>query len=140
LVASRRLVWYAPLVRFIASLKSQMSTLLQRSSLVSLASLGLLNGLLPCGLVYVACAGAAASGHVLGGMGYMLAFGLGTLPMMLTVSLSRRMVPASWRVGLRAAVPISVFVVAMLLILRGLSLGIPGLSPDMAQPGACCAP
>ena len=43
-------------------------------------SIGLLWGLLPCGLVYSALAMSAASGGALNGLVTMLAFGLGTMP------------------------------------------------------------
>ena len=56
--------------------------------------LGLLLGLLPCGPVYTALLGAARSGMeantlhqgVLGGMGLMVAFGLGTVPALFLVA------------------------------------------------------
>ncbi len=51
-------------------------------------ALGLLWGFLPCGLVYSALALSAASGSALAGGATMLAFGLGTLPAMLAVTLA----------------------------------------------------
>ena len=118
-------------------MKARMSGLLRQRSLVSVGVLGLLNGLLPCGLVYVAAAGATATGHVLNGAIYMAAFGAGTLPMMLAIGLGGKLVPLSLRLKLRAAIPVSVFLLGALLILRGMSLGIPYLSPNLAA-GACC--
>ena len=109
-----------------------MAVLLRRRSFNSLLVLGLLNGLLPCGLVYVACAGATATGDLFKGAFYMLAFGAGTVPMMLAISLSGNLVPISLRLKLLKAVPVAVFVLATLLILRGMSLGIPYVSPDLA--------
>src|SRR5262249_15847224 len=106
----------------------------------SLFLLGLLNGLLPCGLVYVACAGATATGQLLAGAQYMTFFGLGTAPMLLAISFSGTLVPLAWRAHIRKLVPVSVFVVAGMLILRGLALGIPYLSPDLASGHNCCAP
>jgi len=50
--------------------------------------LGLSWGLLPCGLVYSILLTAAASGSPVSGAGVMLAFGLGTLPSMLAMSLA----------------------------------------------------
>jgi len=121
-------------------LKTPMARVLHRRSLSSLTALGLLNGLLPCGLVYVACAGAVATGGILAGARYMALFGLGTLPLMLAISLSGALVPLSFRLKLRAAIPICVFLLGALLILRGMSLGIPYLSPDLSRAGgaACC--
>jgi sulfite exporter TauE/SafE len=122
----------------VESLKSRMSGLLRRRSFTSLCVLGLLNGLLPCGLVYVACAGAASTGSIPRAAQYMAAFGAGTLPMMLAISLSRKLIPFSLRLRLAKAIPVSVFVLATLLILRGMSLGIPYLSPDLAGHSTCC--
>ena len=138
LFASRRLALSRPVTSVVNHLKSRMSVLLRRRSLVGLAVLGLLNGLLPCGLVYVACAGAAATGGTLAGASYMTAFGIGTVPMMLAISLSGKLVPASLRLKLVKTIPVCVFLLASLLILRGMSLGIPYLSPDLSGSGASC--
>ena len=70
----------------------------------------------------------------------MAAFGAGTFPMMLAISLSGKLVPFSLRLKLQKAIPVSVFILATLLILRGLSLGIPYVSPVLAADGSmsCC--
>lgn len=64
------------------------------------AALGLLWGLLPCGLVYSALALSAASGSALAAGATMLAFGLGTLPAMLALTLAgsalTRRLPGLW--------------------------------------------
>jgi len=139
-LVSKKVAVSAPVVRLVAKLKTAMSAQLQRRSFSSLALLGTLNGLLPCGLVYVALAGATAGGAIGGGVAYMALFGLGTLPTMLAISLSGRMFPVGLRLKLRGALPVGVCLLAALLILRGLSLGIPYVSPDLAaaQPN-CCA-
>jgi len=138
LFASRRLALARPVTSAVNQLKASMSVLLRRRSFAALAVLGLLNGLLPCGLVYVACAGAAATGGILAGAQYMAAFGIGTVPMMLAISLSGNMVPTSLRLKLVKTIPVCVFLLASLLILRGMSLGIPYLSPNMSAGGASC--
>lgn len=137
---SKRLALAAPLVNFVGRLKHGMSALLQERSLAALGLLGLLNGLLPCGLVYVAGAGAATTSGPLAGAAFMAAFGLGTVPTMLGISLTGRLVPVALRVKLQRAVPVAVVLVAGLLILRGLALGIPYLSPDVATAHSCCPP
>jgi uncharacterized protein len=139
LFASRRLAMWQPITGLVGRLKVRMSALLRQRSFLALAMLGLLNGLLPCGLVYVAGAGATATGGILASVVYMAAFGAGTVPMMLAISLSGKLVPTSLRLNLSRAIPISVFLLATLLILRGMSLGIPYLSPDLAA-GSCCHP
>jgi sulfite exporter TauE/SafE len=138
LFASRRLALSRPVTTAVNQLKSRMSVLLQRRSFAALAVLGLLNGLLPCGLVYVACAGAAATGGIPAGASYMTAFGAGTVPMMLTISLSGKLVPTSLRLKLVKTIPVCVFLLGTLLILRGMSLGIPYVSPDISGSGASC--
>lgn len=138
LFSSRKLALWGPVICLVGRLKIRMGNLLRRRSFSSLLGLGLLNGLLPCGLVYVACAGAVAAGDFYSGFGYMAGFGLGTAPTMLGISLSGRLVPTRLRLQLRKAIPVSVFVLGSLLILRGLGLGIPYLSPDLAAGVSCC--
>jgi uncharacterized protein len=138
LFSSRKLaIWY-PVITLIEKLKFRMAKLLRRRSFVSLLTLGVLNGFLPCGLVYVACAGAIATGGLVSGLKYMAGFGLGTVPLMLGIGLSGHLVPMALRLQLRKAIPISVFLLASLLILRGLGLGIPYVSPNLAGGSACC--
>jgi uncharacterized protein len=141
LLASSRIALYRPVMTLVEALKTRMGSLLRRRSVPALGLLGLLNGLLPCGLVYVACAGATDTGGVLSGARYMALFGLGTVPMMLGISLSGRVVPFSWRLKLSKAIPVSVFLLSTLLILRGMSLGIPYVRPDISgtsSAGASC--
>jgi hypothetical protein len=126
----------APAARAVGWLRSGLSTLLRQRTLVSLFALGLLNGLLPCGLVYVACAAATASGHFLTGIEYMFAFGLGTVPMMLAIGLAGQKLQTTVRARLQGLVPICIALVGALLILRGLALGIPYLSPSLSEVGA----
>lgn len=110
-----------------------------------LLTLGLINGLLPCGPVYVALAGAAATGSAATAGLFMFVFGLGTLPMMLAVSLAGKLIQMPLRRKLQKLVPASAAVVAVLLILRGMALGIPYLSPPAeatsigGNPHSCCS-
>jgi sulfite exporter TauE/SafE len=139
LVSGRVAVW-RPATALVQRLKSAMASLIRSQTPGSLALLGGLNGLLPCGLVYVACAAAAMTDGLVSGALYMAAFGLGTVPMMLALGLSGRLVPISLRLKLRKAIPVCVFLLATLLVLRGMSLGIPYLSPDLTAKGdACCS-
>jgi hypothetical protein len=141
LAISPKALGWAPVIRGVSLLKQAMGSLLRRRGIASLGLLGLVNGLLPCGLVYVACAGAAATEGVWSGVLYMTVFGLGTAPLMLAISLSGRLVHAALRRWLAKAVPVSVGLVAVLLILRGLGLGIPLVSPRLdGSGGAACCP
>ena len=111
--------------RLIGRLKKLFST----RSFFSLFSIGLLNGLLPCGLVYVALTGAINTNSVLKGILYMVEFGVGTVGLMLAVSLSGSVVSINFRNKIRKAVPYFVVILGLMFILRGMSLGIPYLSP-----------
>ena len=138
LFASRKLALWKPVTLLVNQVKSKMSGLLLRRSFLSQLVLGLLNGLLPCGLVYVAAAGAVATSGLWRGAIYMAAFGAGTLPMMLAISLSGNLVPFRWRLKMIKAIPVSIFLLGSLLILRGLSLGIPYLSPQLSGGHVSC--
>lgn len=124
----------------VAWLKAALGRLMRQQDLASQYLIGGLNGLLPCGLVYIACVGAAATGGLFSGVQYMLVFGVGTVPMMLMLGLAGQALPVAFRLRLQKLIPVCLALVAVLLILRGLSLGIPYLSPDLTgdQPGACC--
>ena len=130
----------APVVRLVARLKFAMSAQLRQRGFRSLVLLGMLNGLLPCGLVYVALAGAVARGALPDGIIYMAVFGLGTMPTMLGISLSGKLFSPALRIKLRSAIPVGICLLAGLLILRGLGLGIPYVSPALVAgvPASCC--
>lgn len=123
---------WSPLRRFHQWLTAGLGALLRRRSLSSLGLIGLLNGLLPCGLVYLALAGAAATAEEFRAMLFMAGFGAGTIPAMLAVSLAGSVIPIQWRHRLTRMVPAVMAIVGMLLILRGLNLGIPMVSPKIS--------
>lgn len=99
----------------------------------SLFAIGLLNGFLPCGFVYVALAGAVATGGALKGSAYMALFGVGTIPILLAFSFIGNAIGHKFRHAFSRAVPVLAIALALVFILRGLSLGIPILSPKMTQ-------
>ncbi|MCB2406988.1 sulfite exporter TauE/SafE family protein [Hymenobacter lucidus] len=119
--------------RPLAWVKNTLAGLFQQYSWRALYLTGVLNGLLPCGLVYLALAGALSAPGVLGAAAYMTSFGLGTLPLMWGLSLTGRLVPLVWRTRMRQAVPYAASVLAVLFIVRGLGLGIPYLSPQLSN-------
>ncbi len=115
---------------FVGKLKKQIGGLFSVRSFQSLFFIGILNGLLPCGLVYMAIAGAIGTGNAIEGTLYMILFGLGTIPMMLTLSLAGNFMNHTVRKKINKLIPVLVVVVGLLFVLRGLSLGIPFLSPE----------
>lgn len=90
---------------------------------------GLLNGWLPCGLVYLALASALATGSILKSATLMFFFGLGTIPLMAGLMYAGKFMSAALRTRLLAVVPYFILLAALILVLRGLNLGIPLLSP-----------
>ena len=134
LVTSRRVV-NAPIARLVIRLKSLFGRVLQKRTLGSQFFLGALNGLLPCGLVYIAAAGAATTLSPASGALHMAAFGVGTLPILLGVSaIGGKLRPLATHAP--RLIPISVAVVALLLVMRGMALGIPYLSPALEAASA----
>jgi sulfite exporter TauE/SafE len=93
--------------------------------------IGLINGLLPCGLVYAAIFGAVASGGMLESSLYMIFFGLGTAPLLIALSVFGNFLTPALRNRFNKMVPYLLGLVAILIILRGLNLGIPYISPKM---------
>lgn len=124
---------------FINKLRSWLVPVLRTHFLASQLGLGVLNGLLPCGLVLVALAGALAQPTVAASAGFMALFGLGTFPAMLFFSVLTGKLKNNFSQTLRRLIPIGLAVVAVLLILRGLALDIPYLSPVLESASASTA-
>ena len=122
-------------------LKARFSYLLKKKSFAALFAIGIINGLLPCGLVYLALAGATATGDILLGALFMAVFGLGTLPAMFGVTLFSSL-SLTFRKRMQNLAPVLAGLMACLLILRGLGLGIPYVSPKLSHSNnaehACC--
>lgn len=106
-------------------------------SFMTFFSIGVLNGLLPCGMVYMALISAFATGGVASGALLMFFFGLGTLPMMAIIMISGKWVKPSLKHWFKKVMPAWVIVLAILMILRGLNLGIPYISPAMNADTQC---
>lgn len=132
---SPRLSW--PNLMAWPAVRRLFGRLLRTPGFGALTLLGGLNGLLPCGLVYAAGAGAALSGGILAGVEYMAVFGLGTVPMMLGLALAGGALQAPLRARLQKAIPVCLGLMGVWLIVRGLGLGIPYLSPDLSRPSCC---
>ncbi|MBN9385601.1 MAG: sulfite exporter TauE/SafE family protein [Chitinophagaceae bacterium] len=94
---------------------------------------GMANGLLPCGMVYIAVAGAVSFSSMGESLAFMLIFGIGTLPALLLLGFSGHLIGAGVRRHMRKFIPFAMALVGVLLILRGLDLGIPFISPALAH-------
>jgi len=118
--------------RFTAKIKLRLSSLL-KSQKPGMWWFGMFNGMLPCGLTYVALAAAVSLGSLPEAILYMAVFGIGTSPMMWSVvSLFQRLKIRS--IGGNRLVAGFTWFLAFLLIVRGLGLDVPYLSPDPSNP------
>jgi len=119
-----------PVYRIISKVKTGLGSKLRQKSNKAFFMVGLLNGFLPCGLVYAALFGAIAMQSVGYGSLYMVLYGTGTIPLMSLVVLAGGMFTPLQRNTLNKLVPYAMVFMGMLFIVRGLGLGIPFLSPS----------
>jgi sulfite exporter TauE/SafE len=100
--------------------KKLVGNLFNRVNRRNIFGLGLVLGFIPCGLVYVAGAMAAATESILGGMLTMLFFGLGTFPAMIVTGLASDILSARFKTRLYRISAIIIIIMAILAILRGI--------------------
>ena len=119
-----------PVYKVISKIKSSLGNQFKNRSYKSLFTIGLLNGFLPCGMVYVALFGAIAMQSAGLGILYMLLFGLGTMPLMTIIVYIHSLIQLPFRNKIQKAIPYVAVTIGVLFILRGLGLGIPYISPS----------
>lgn len=119
-----------PVFELISRIKILLGSQFKNKSYKSLFTIGLLNGFLPCGMVYVALFGAIAMQSESLGVLYMILFGLGTVPMMSSVVYLNQFLTIPVLNKIQKIIPYAVMIIGILFILRGLGLGIPYISPS----------
>ncbi len=112
-----------------SSITKQLGVLFKHKNKLAFYLIGFLNGLLPCGMVYLALTSALATQNIFYGGWLMAFFGLGTLPALIMVAIGGQYFGTKFRQQLQSLLPVFIFSMGVLLILRGLNLGIPYLSP-----------
>lgn len=112
--------------------KQKFGILMKKHGAGSLFTIGLLNGILPCGFVYLALAGAATTQSPVEGAMYMFLFGTGTIPMMLTIALSGSFISLRARNFINKLSPVIAIALAIFLIHRGTMM--------KESDHACCKP
>jgi sulfite exporter TauE/SafE len=115
--------------RFQQKIQTIIARYIQKKQLYGMLILGMANGLLPCGMVYLAFTGAMAAGNVGGAVIFMAFFGIGTFPAMFLLTYFGSFISLKVRNNMKKAIPFFVATMALLLILRGLNLNIPMVSP-----------
>jgi sulfite exporter TauE/SafE len=124
---------------FVTYLKSSLGQRLRSGSSNAYFSTGLINGFLPCGLVYLALMVAIGLQNPLMGAAYLFFFGLGTIPMLLALMLSPDFLPAAKRQWIQKTIPYLGILIGLLMVFRGLGLGIPGISPNLPSSNSTVA-
>lgn len=110
------------LVRYTSGIKGLFKKLFGLRSKKTLFLIGLVNGLLPCGFVYLALAGSATAGNMLDGLLYMFLFGMGTFPMMFTLTIAGNLFGQRAQKMIRKVSPLVAVCLAALLIVRGMTV------------------
>ncbi len=124
---------YSPLKYLYAFVKENISALMKKRGSIALFFMGMLNGLLPCGLVYTALIGATVVADVWQSAMFMIVFGIGTAPALVAVSLTGKIISVRFRSLITRAIPAFSIALAIILILRGMNLGIPLISPKVTH-------
>lgn len=127
--------------RFSIYLKSKWAKFINKQGLTNSFLLGTVNGLLPCGLVYAALASAAATGTYYTGALFMSVFGLGTMPLLLFITFGGVKLNLTTKKISSYILPAATLITAFLLILRGMNLGVPYISPALETGNktiSCC--
>jgi len=125
----RRNVRPALLNTFYLGVQRVMIKILKTRGTTSFLFFGMANGFLPCGMVYIALAGALVTTAVHESVLFMAMFGLGTVPAMIAISFFGQYFGLNVRNSFRRIVPAFVMAMGVILILRGMNLGIPFISP-----------
>ncbi len=126
-----RLPFIARSTQFIQQKLSKL--LASKSSSLGFFQIGIANGLLPCGLVYAALIAGVATASVISSGVLMLGFGLATIPVMASIMIFGRFISVGMRQKLNAVTPYLLLSIGVILILRGMNLGIPFISPHISD-------
>jgi sulfite exporter TauE/SafE len=111
---------------------SRIKQLFSQRTYTSVFTIGLLNGLLPCGFVYIGLLGSVATQDAWQGALFMALFGAGTAPLMFTVSVAGQFLTAHVRHKIKRWIPVLTVLIGCLFIMRGMGLGIPYISPKIS--------
>jgi sulfite exporter TauE/SafE len=99
-------------------LKSAFGKFLQRKNYISIFILGTLNGLLPCGLTFLALTYCLTLGSIGNSFYFMLLFGVGTLPVMLGLTTLFQYMVKRFNLNFRKVTTTMLFISGCLLIAR----------------------
>ena len=127
-----------PIFTVISKIKTSLGSQFKNKSYQSLFTIGVLNGFLPCGMVYAALAGAISTTNSIEGGLFMAFFGLGTLPLLLTATVAGRSFSFSIRSKMKVVQPILLTLAGLLLLQRGLHLDLSLFESAVPKAGYEC--
>lgn len=126
------------LQRATSFLKSLFSRLLASKSRASMTLMGMLNGLLPCGLTYIALTYCIILPDATTGFAYMIVFGLGTFPVMLGFTGILQKLMSSFSISFRGITTFVLISLGIMLISRSLFTHTHPASGNVADTEAVC--
>ncbi len=123
--------------------RKHLGTFMGSPKVGTLLITGMLNGLLPCGLVYMALSATMVAPDMGHAVVLMYAFGIGTVPMMVALTVIKDRTKFIKLGDIRKFVPVVMIAFGCLFMLRGMNLGIPYISPKVtveqnAVKAKCC--
>ncbi len=123
--------------------KRNLGRFVGNPGLFSITMAGLLNGLLPCGLEYMALSSTVTAPSAAHAAILMYIFGAGTMPMLIGITMFRHKASFLRIHQVKKLVPVMMFAFGALFVLRGMNLGIPYLSPKVTMEhqqvkASCC--
>ena len=113
-------------------LQKVRSAALRSKSPLKLFALGAVNGFLPCGMIYAALVNAVLAGDFVTSGLAMVSFGIGTLPVLIAVSFFGSKFKSFKSAQWSKAMPYFLTVLGLLIVLRGMNLGIKYISPKVS--------
>lgn len=105
------------------SLKKQIQKQFKKRGFSTLFTIGILNGLLPCGFVYIGLAGSVTTGSLWEGALFMSLFGLGTFPAMMLMAMAPGLISVNLRKRINRLIPGLAVLLGIFLIYRGVVMG-----------------
>ena len=114
---------------YYAKIQKIIFKVMQSSGKYPVLILGMVNGLLPCGLVYLALIGALSSDDIINSAAFMGVFGLGTLPLMTLLIFGYNFLSPRVRMVMTKSTPYISLLLGVFMIYRGFAVEMPrGLS------------
>lgn len=104
---------------------SKMKSFISKRTKSAFFITGILNGFLPCGMVYMAVMGAITQTSMANAFLYMMLFGVGTVPLMMLMGVSGQLISMTWRRKVRRVIPVFMIGIGILMIMRGVTIDLP---------------